>query len=81
MPILQVRDLPQHIYDALREQAKVERRSLAQQAVIVLERGLDVQEAHKARRRAALAAIRSSDHTPYQALPDAAKLIREDRNR
>jgi plasmid stability protein len=66
MPSLQVRDLPDHIYRALREQAKAERRSLAQQTIVILERGLNLEP---------IRAIRDGD------LPDAPKLAREDRER
>jgi plasmid stability protein len=43
MPLLQVRDIPDHVYRLLVEQAAKERRSLAQQAVAVLARGLEVE--------------------------------------
>ena len=80
MATLQVRNLPDHIYSALREQAEAEHRSLAQQAVVVLERGLRIED-NRARRRRVLVEIRAMDHTPFENLPDAAKLIREDRDR
>ncbi|HWZ31630.1 MAG TPA: hypothetical protein VNX18_09875 [Bryobacteraceae bacterium] len=81
MPILQVRDLPDHIYRALVEQAEKERRSLAQQAIAVLAKGLQVELNPQARRREALRAIEALDKTPFKNLSDPAKLIREDRQR
>ena len=42
MPSLQIRKLPDHIYQALKAQAEQERRSLSQQAVVALARGLDI---------------------------------------
>jgi len=81
MPTLQVRDVPDHIYRALAEQAEHERRSLAQQVVAVLARGLDLEIDPKARRNKVLDAAQAGDHTPYGALPDPLKLIREDRKR
>jgi len=81
MPMLQIRDLPEHLYKALKDRAEAERRSLAQQAVLELAKGLDMTADPRARRRSVIAAIRGADHTPYQNLPDAAKLIREDRGR
>jgi hypothetical protein len=81
MPMIQVRDVPENIYNALVEQARSERRSLAQQAILVLARGLKVDADPRARRRKVIEAIRASDHTPYLNLPDPVKLIREDRNR
>jgi len=54
MPLLQVRNVPDHIYRLLAEQAEKERRSLAQQVVAVLARGLDVELDAKARRQKVL---------------------------
>lgn len=81
MPTVQVRDVPDHIYRLLAEQAKRERRSLAQQVVAVLARGLQVEVDAKARRRALLEAIRSGPSARTRKLSDPAKLIREDRRR
>jgi hypothetical protein len=81
MPLIQVRDVPDHIYRALVKQAEEERRSLAQQVVAVLAKGLNVELDPKARRAQVLAAINSSDRGPFTGLPDPVKLIREDRNR
>jgi hypothetical protein len=81
MPLLQVRDVPEHIYRLLAEQAERERRSLAQQAVAVLARGLEVDVDAKARRRALIEAIRSNPTVHAGKLSDPAKLIREDRRR
>ena len=36
MPNLQIRDLPQEIYDALKADAQIEQRSLTQQAIVAL---------------------------------------------
>ena len=41
MPTLQVRDLEQDLYDRLAAVAKQERRSIAQQTIVFIERGLD----------------------------------------
>lgn len=38
MPALQVRDLPQDLYDELRTRAEAEHRSLAQETVVAIER-------------------------------------------
>jgi len=81
MPTLQVRDVPEHIYRALAEQAERERRSLAQQTVAVLARGLNLETDAKARRKKVLDAVQSADHAAYGALPDPVKMIREDRKR
>jgi len=81
MPLIQVRDVPEHIYRLLAEQAERERRSLAQQAVAVLGRGLRVEVDAKARRRALLQSLRARPAAPKGALSDPARLIREDRRR
>ena len=63
------------------ERAEQERRSLAQQVVAVLARGLDVEVDAKARRRALLASIQSIPPVRGHKPSDPAKLIREDRRR
>lgn len=74
------RDVPDHIYRRLVEQAERERRSLAQQTVAVLAKGLQVELEPRTRRRALLTALQSAPPLPGS-LTDPAKLIREDRNR
>jgi hypothetical protein len=80
MPLIQVRDLPEKLYRLLAKQAEEERRSLAQQAVTVLARGLNAELDAKGRRRKTLKAIQS-DRIQTGKLRDPAKLIREDRRR
>jgi len=81
MPLIQIRDVPDHLYRLLAEQAERERRSLAQQVVAVLARGLQVDLDAKARRKKVLDAIRASDQKRTGKLSDPARLIREDRRR
>lgn len=45
MPALQVRELPEDLYEQLKESARRERRSLAQQTTVLLRRGLAAGEA------------------------------------
>jgi hypothetical protein len=80
MPLIQVRDVPEHIYRRLVEQAGRERRSLAQQVVTVLARGLEVEQSPKARRKLILDEIRARGPIGLD-LPDPVRLIREDRER
>ncbi len=82
MASLQVRELPEIIYRKLQRLAKIENRSLAQEAVIVLAQGLNCGISPKARRRQLLQNIagRSSVLTGT-AFSDPVKLIREDRKR
>ncbi len=81
MPTLQVRDVPEHIYRRLAEQAERERRSLAQQAVAVLALGLDISMDAKSRRRQLLQDAYRSPAPNVQRLPNAAQLVRDDRQR
>jgi plasmid stability protein len=81
MAMIQVRCVPGHIYRRLAEQAAREHRTLAQQALTVLSRGLGMEMDAKARRKKVLDAIAGMDHSQTRKLPDSARLIREDRNR
>ncbi len=81
MPLVQIRDVPDHIYRLLTEQAEKERRSLAQQAVVALARGLQAELDPKSRRRKALEAIQAVGRDHAAKLSDPARLIREDRRR
>ena len=81
MPSLQIRDLPDVIYRALSLKALRERRSLAQQAVIELERLAEVES--KNRRLDALRDLRESigseGERKVSSVP--ADVVREDRDR
>jgi len=81
MALIQVRDVPDHMYRLLAHQAEKERRSLAQQVVAVLARGLQVELDAKARRQQVLRAIQAGGRTPTGRLSDPARLIRKDRGR
>ena len=82
MPSLQVRELPEHIYRTLCHQAEISHRSIAQQAVATLAKGLNLDLAPQMRRKALLAAIREGAMPQTSSeLPDPAQLIREDRDR
>ena len=81
MALIQVRDLPDHLYRSLAEQAAQERRSLAQQVVATLARGLALEADPKSRRRKVLEAIRGTAAGRTKKLSDPARLLREDRRR
>ena len=81
MPLIQVRDVPAHIHRLLAENAARQRRSLAQEVVTVLARGLEVELDAKARRRRVLRAIQSGAPMDTRKLRGPARLIREDRQR
>ena len=71
------------IYKLLQEKAKTEHRSLAQEAVIALAKGLGTEASHKDRRKKLLQSIIANSanipkETEYN--PDPVSLIREDRD-
>jgi hypothetical protein len=79
MPSLQIREIPEDVYDALAERANRQRRSLAQQAIADLARIPEL-EARRTR-HAVIEELRASTPVlPKNAL-DPVKIVREDRNR
>jgi len=82
MPSLQVRNLPEHIYQRIAELAKVERRSIAQETVILLEKALNLDNQAKERRRQLISlVVMESEADQSYNIPDPVSLIREDRER
>lgn len=83
MPSLQVRDLPEAIYLKLADEAEREHRSLAQQAVAVLARGLGLSEDPRERRRKLFEHIEKNpiQYLGSRSADDIVALIREDRDR
>ncbi len=82
MPTLQVRNLPEHIYNKIVELAEAERRSITQETIILLEKALEIEKQNKEYRKKLLEQI--IDETNSENLsdvPDPVLLIREDRNR
>ena len=81
MPSLQIRDLPEHLYEILAEKARRNRRSLAQQATIELEKMVEAEA--RSRRLDTVAELREAilaDSIRKTSL-DPVKTIREDRDR
>jgi hypothetical protein len=81
MPILQIRDVPMSVYKKLKEMAKTEKRSVSQQALLILEKGLIRPEDRIARRKALFELIKKSWKTLPKSKLDSTKMIREDRDR
>ena len=82
MPSIQVRDLPEQIYRKLQINAKKDHRSLSQQAIVTLKKGLDIDENPKERRRILVDQILSRRVLiDSDKLDDPTSLIREDRDR
>ena len=79
MPSLQIRDIPEDVYDALAERASRQRRSLAQQAVADLSRIPELES--RRTRQAVIERLRAcAPRLPKKGL-DPVKIVREDRNR
>ena len=82
MPSLQVRELPENIYRLLQEKATKEHRSLAQEAVVVLAKGLKASLSQKSRRTELLQNIADNPAVNQSILSiDPVTLLREDRKR
>lgn len=80
MPSLQIRELPEHIYKKLRQQAIKKHRSIAQQAVVTLAKGLKTSLNIKERRIEILSELRKNkDRVSAYKLNDPVGLIRKDR--
>ena len=80
MPSLQIRDLPDDLYQALSFRAQQQHRSLAQQAVVELPRIPELTAGE--RRKGVIAHIRATLHKPGGPLtPSPEALVREDRER
>lgn len=81
MPSLQIRDLPEHLYEILAEKARRNRRSLAQQATIELE-GMVEAEA-RTRRLDTVSTLRArlEANGTHETKLDPAEVVREDRDR
>ncbi|MDI3481654.1 MAG: hypothetical protein PWQ97_1309 [Tepidanaerobacteraceae bacterium] len=82
MPSLQVRDLPDYIYQQIIQLAEAERRSIAQETVVLLEKALQLEKRNKKRRRLLFShIIQETKNENDKNNLDPVKLIREDRER
>ena len=82
MPILQVRDVPEDLYDALTKIARQENRSISQETIVLLRSALKLKEKRVTKRRELLSQISDfSQEREFDDLLDPVNLIREDRDR
>ena len=82
MPSIQIRDLPEQIYSKIKNNAQKDHRSLSQQAIVTLKKGLGIDENHKERRRILVDQIMSRRIAfDVAKLENPVNLIREDRDR
>ena len=83
MASLQSRKLPENIYFLLKQRAEAEHRSIAQEAIVLLAKGLDTSIAPKERRAKLLQKIEKEAElkSGTAAKLNPVELIREDRKR
>jgi hypothetical protein len=81
MPLLQVRDCPDDIYKQIAVVAKKQNRTIAQQVLVLLEKGLGQEQSNIERRKHLLESIKSRKIDQKVKQIDAVSLIREDRDR
>ena len=81
MPLLQVRDFPNDIYEEITFEANRQNRTIAQQTIVLLKRGLGEEISNQERRRLAIEKIKERNIPQKAKSIDHVKLIREDRNR
>ena len=82
MPTLQVRNLPDHIYSKLQTNAQIDHRSLSQQALVTIRKGLNVEADPRERRRRLIDRMLSEESSFDTSKLDSPEvLVREDRGR
>jgi plasmid stability protein len=79
MPSLEIRDIPEDVYDALTERANRERRSMAQQAIADLARIPELES--RRTRMAVVERLRASPPAVAKKALDPVRIIRGNRNR
>ena len=81
MASLQFRELPENIYSLLKLRAEAEHRSIAQEAIVLLAKGLDTSITAKERRTKLLQRIEEEAEINSEpaAKHDPVELVREDR--
>jgi hypothetical protein len=81
MPLLQVRECPEDVYGEITFEAHRENRSIAQQAIVLIKKGLGEEMSNKERRRLAIERTFSRQVPQSAQAVDYVKFVREDRNR
>lgn len=81
MPLLQVRECPEDIYRKITLLARKQNRTIAQQVLVVLEKGLGQEQSSSERRNQVLERIGNRHISNDTKLIDEVALIREDRDR
>jgi hypothetical protein len=81
MPLLQVGDISDELYETISQAAQMENRSISQQTIVLLQKALNITQERKLRRKYVLEEINALNIKNVDNFPDPAKLTREDRDR
>ncbi len=81
MPLLQVRDISEDLYEEISRVARLDNRSIAQETVVLLKSALNYSDTRINRRLAVLKEIKSLNIDSSDELPDPVDMIRRDRDR
>lgn len=81
MPALQIRDLPEDVYEQIKQLSEKEHRSLSSQALVLLKKALALTENPRDRRSVLVETIEKQHDEWRRDLPEPADLIAEDRVR
>jgi len=81
MPLLQVRDFPEEVYESLAKVAKEDNRSISQETIVLIRSALNQEEERHSRRKRVIEEINNMNLGETDKFPDPVLLIREDRDR
>jgi plasmid stability protein len=81
MASLQIRDMPEDLYESLKLKAEKDHRSMAQQAIVLLGEALKAEGRNSSRRMEALKKIQSCKVVTKSEDINIVELIQEDRGR
>jgi hypothetical protein len=81
MPLLQVRECPEDIYKKISLVAKKQNRTIAQQIIVLLEKGLGQDQSNIERRKQLITKIEKRNIPEEIKNIDAVALVRKDRDR
>jgi hypothetical protein len=81
MPLLQVRDFPEDVYEEITFEAHRQNRTIAQQAIILIKKGLGEEISNRGRRRLAIERTFARNVPQNVKSVDYIKFVHEDRDR
>jgi hypothetical protein len=77
MPLLQVRDFPEDIYAEVSYIARRQNRTIAQQVIVLIKKGLGEEESNRERRRLVFERIKAREVPAAAREVDTAQMIRD----